>query len=73
MTFIYTDQPIVILVMAKGVLSAVDTHNDSRFKVTMKRVVQGRTEYLNVNRVFDVVCVLRGGSESASPSEKDFW
>lgn len=57
--------------MATGELSAVDTSRDSWVHVTIKRVIQRRTDYFYVNRVFVAVCALRDGSESPWPYVTD--
>lgn len=60
-----SDQLVVILLaMATGVLSAVDTSSYSWVQATIKRITQGRTDDLYINRVFDAICALRYGGES---------
>lgn len=52
-TAVDTGQPMIItLVVATGVLSAVDTTIDVRVKVSMNRVTQGPMDMFNVNRVY---------------------
>lgn len=65
------DQLMVILTMSTGVILARDILSDSRLKRTVERIINGRTDYLCENRVFDVICALRDGSERALPSEKE--
>jgi len=70
-----TDELMVILLaMATGAIAAEDTSSDSQVKVTIKRVINGETDYLYVNRVFYAICTLKDGSEEAWPSlEVCYW
>ena len=69
-----TDELMVILLaMATGAIAAEDTSSDSQVKVTMKRVINGETDYLYVNRVFTDMHI-EGREREAWPSlEVCYW
>lgn len=51
--------------MATGVLSAVDASSDFWVQVTIRRVIQARTDFLYVIRVVNAMRALRDRSENA--------
>ncbi|CAN0096134.1 unnamed protein product [Scytosiphon promiscuus] len=66
-----TDQwMIILLAMGTG---KVRPRGEGEVRVTVRRVTGGRT-YILVNRVYDKVCTLRDGSETAWPADNfDGW
>lgn len=56
---------IIIFPMANGMLSATDSSGEPLVQVTVKRVIQGQTDYVYINQIFDATCALGDGSESA--------
>ncbi|CAM9353942.1 unnamed protein product, partial [Hapterophycus canaliculatus] len=64
-TSVDTDQwMIILLAMSAG---KIQPSGSAKVDVTVRRVVAGNAKYLYVNRVFDKICNLRDGSESAWP------
>lgn len=67
-----TDKPMAIPVaMGICILSSVDTGSNPLVDVTVEYVVQGHIGYLVINRMLEVSCVLRDGSEDLCPPVED--